>query len=347
MTPDVERPEGEQLLQQAETAKLPSPPEEQIQDDPLRRALLEKIEGSATPDEALQLMAESREPEEPRIGQYHPDHSANYRKFLKWMRRNVDFVSNRRSVDGMENLYDLPKDAQLVLATSHLSDIDIQTVTAALGDNLPLVITSLTANQNDPMLGRVINHIGREYFLDVEAKFEGQYIRSKLKPENMQAISESLDEGRVPVIAAMNPSKKEEWEMTKHPGRMLPYVASMKDNVYVVPVAVDIHSPKPIGRATPKNIARAALNRISGRRPATSIHVLNPVHFEKMPKEDLRLYDRYLSDERFGMTDAEKEKAESVQAELLARGEQVGVKIAAALPKEKRGVWQDKLENAS
>lgn len=151
---------------------------------------------------------------------------------------------NKLEIKGQENLQNIPKDEKIIIATTHLSDLDVPTTMCALGNNLDIAITNESVHHSfkeEPDTNISLRLAGKENFIPIDYKKEDGKKSPKLfNPGNFESMLEAMDRGKRILISAQTPLQKGE---TKIPdsGYGAAYLAEMSDAV-ILPVAVRILS---------------------------------------------------------------------------------------------------------
>jgi len=153
-------------------------------------------------------------------------------------------------LSGKENIEKIPEDRNIVVACSHISDLDMPTVAAVLSNYLNVAISDQsTHHQLDPKnpMEHIGNNIlvGEENFMPIDYQTtENGKIPGRFNPENYIPMVKEMDtKGKVVIVAASNPienfnlSQEERAKLSSKPGYAAAYLAGMADAI-VLPVAV-------------------------------------------------------------------------------------------------------------
>lgn len=141
-------------------------------------------------------------------------------------------------VEGREHLAEIPADASVIIATTHVSDWDVQIAAEALANDFDVVITN-QADQHDwsklPGFKLAMFLAGQDHFLPLNTHKTGAATRFPF--EDFPAMRDALGVGRAVLLPSHNPSFG---QLPKHAGLALPYLAHTTSKVVVLPVAVDL-----------------------------------------------------------------------------------------------------------
>jgi hypothetical protein len=160
-------------------------------------------------------------------------------------------VTGNLITSGLDNLNEIRPETRVIIATTHLTDVDVPLASAALSDHLDLIITDMLPN-----------HSWSRFPIDVSLKITGEsnfipldYSGNKSRynsfgvfnPDNFTPMTRALDIGKRVIVAAHNPSYT--GDLPTKPGIAVPYLAALAD-AQVLPVAVRLKNPdKRLGMA--------------------------------------------------------------------------------------------------
>lgn len=283
-------------------------------------------------------MTEGSEGIEVDITQLTPGHEkpGNFNKLMKLI---TESAIQQPAVEGLQNLAEIPPNQQVVFAVSHLSDVDVPAAASALSLYRPIDVVILRTGAIDLKQIPFIKLAGKHHFHTIDNTFnlKTQTPHTRFNADNFQEMKEAMSKGRDIVIAVHKPTR--DGKLSGNPGIGSIYLAQMADAL-IVPVALDIHSEKPIGMAYD---LIGTLRRIIKRvRPKATLSIGKPMALPKIPQEDLDDVSKLLTNQRKGLR-INKERYIKAIATYKKLKEQSGVvikAIAAMLPEKKRGVWQ-------
>lgn len=220
-------------------------------------------------------------------------------------------AAGKREVKGLENLHRVPADANLVVATGHITDFEIPLITATLGQHLNLAITDLSLHRSvissllslDPtILGILL--AGQENFLSIKYKKVNGERRGLFKSEDYTRMVAALRRGKSIIMAAHNPSF--DGKMPNHSGVGVAHLAERVKKSVILPAVANIEGDKSLGQAS--NPLKTLL-----ARPSVTISLGEPFTLPKNP-----MHDRVIR---------------RTNQELVMRA------VAKLYPEDKRGIW--------
>lgn len=151
---------------------------------------------------------------------------------------------NKMEIKGQENLKNIPKDQKIIIATTHLSDLDVPAAFCALGKDLDIAITNESVHHSfreEPDTNISMRLAGKDNFIPIDYKKKDDRKSPKLfNPENFEPMLEAIGNGKRILISAQTPLQKGE---TKIPdsGYGAAYLAEISDAL-ILPVAVRLLS---------------------------------------------------------------------------------------------------------
>lgn len=259
------------------------------------------------------------------------------RKISRLVRVPSEFTIKRPSIEGLQHLSEVPPNKPLVVATTHLSDVDVTAVAAAINEYRNVGIASQTSNQTDPVMKIGIKAIGKEHFFGVKNyKQKGPY-RYVFDPNDYDIMKKAMaEEGRAMVIAAHKPVY--DLKLPGNPGLGAVYLAQLTDAM-ILPVALDIQSNRPTGNS---DDALGAFKRFFLRqRPRSRIIIGKPFELDKIPQEQLKTVKYALKhDLRHSAPNDASIEGRRVVDQLKKQGNLVMKALASLLPEQKRGPWE-------
>ncbi len=236
---------------------------------------------------------------------------------------------------GVENIYKIPPESKVIIASTHISDLDLPLVIRELGSHFDIAVTdqsthhSLRQDSAAYMTNIVAgkgNFIPIDYRKDKEGKFP------RFNPENFGPMQAALGKGKEILIAAHNPT----FDGTLGSGAVgFVYLAQLSDAV-ILPVAVDIESKNP--NEAP-GIAGKTMGKMLYQRPRATVAVCEPIKLARI--EGVEIIQRLMAKRANGEKTTPEERAEfsRVREALQAQADMVMGKLAEALPEQKRGEY--------
>ncbi len=250
--------------------------------------------------------------------------------------RNVNKFIEHTDIEGKEHLEEIPKDKHIIVATSHLSDLDIPLVIQSLGKDLNLAISNASTQHDfkrnfQETLGVVL--AGKSNFLPIDFAETGEKnVPLPFNPENYTPMAEAMDEGKAVLVAAHNPTEGE----LGRPGYGAVYLSQISGAV-ILPVAVNIPGPAIMMR-----------KKETLRKSDATVIVGKPIelpHIEGIEEFNALLEKRRSNEE---VTDADIERFKELSNKLREQSDMLMRILATMLPDEKRGAYGTQhLENST
>jgi len=175
-------------------------------------------------------LEQSREKSDPRLRA-----SLKFARFL---------AAGSVEVSGLQNVDKLDKSEKILIASTHITDVDIPIAASVLADKLDLSITgmSLFNSLSNGVVRRLfIAAPGKKHFnpIPYDVDKNGVQRPSIFNRESFVQILQNIDDGKKPIIAAHAPLKNN--QIPTKPGIAVPYLASTA-NSYILPVAVEFYN---------------------------------------------------------------------------------------------------------
>ncbi|MBI5004856.1 MAG: hypothetical protein HZC04_01560 [Candidatus Lloydbacteria bacterium] len=235
---------------------------------------------------------------------------------------------------GEEHLRQIPEGKKVIIATTHISDLDIPIVAAALGRHFNIAITNMSIHHSflaEPPTNIGMRIAGKENFLPIDFHKTEGIKRASFNPDNFLPMKEALEKGKAVVIAAHNPTQK--WSLPKG-GYGASYLSDITEGETVVlPVAVNLESEKLAG------MYETQLKNLT-EKPIVNVYISEPMELNKIPGiEDLsKMVHKREAGER--LTPEERERFSELKKSLQAQSDAIMEKLAASLPEEKKGEYK-------
>ena len=236
-------------------------------------------------------------------------------------------------VDGKEKITSvLEKDpsAKLILAASHLSNLDAPAAVKALGDEIDIQITFESVLLKSLPHNIMFGAAGKESFSPLKYAKEKGGKHGVFDPKDFDKLSEDIQNGKTPWMAVHPFTKKEKMQATKIGSVYL----SHKTGAKIVPTALEFESGS-MSLDGPGEIAKGLLSRAGGKGKAT-YHIGKPID---LPNIDVGIIDLVFQKRITGkrVTQEEKKRFKEVHELLKEQADQVAGIIASMLPEEQRG----------
>jgi hypothetical protein len=234
------------------------------------------------------------------------------------------------SIHGKEHLTEIPDDRKVIIASTHLSDLDMPLAVYALGNDLDLAIVNMSVHHSwNPKSGEPSTYAGlvaagKENFIPVDFEKDsitGEKRSSAFNAENFQPMLEALDHNKRVLIAAHNPSH--DFELDKA-GYGAAYLAELGDAL-ILPVAVKLESDGQVGMY-------GTATKTFLKKPNATVEIGSPFELTKI--EGIEQFRAILEKRKQGekLTAEEREYFMELSRALRAQSEALMEKIAALLP---------------
>ncbi|KKQ28693.1 MAG: hypothetical protein A3H17_00350 [Candidatus Levybacteria bacterium RIFCSPLOWO2_12_FULL_37_14] len=248
------------------------------------------------------------------------------------------FDIKKPTVEGLEKLPPTP----CVIATTHLSDIDIFEIATIVANRRKVGVASEATNFTVPLFQPYLAVVGKENFFPmVNAPYQDGKTALSLRFDDLKKMKEGIkNDGRTMIVAGHNPTRS--WKLAESPGMTGVILAHMAD-VPLVPVALDIDSKTAIGQST--DIPTRIKNFIMFKRPNSKVIFGEPMNLAKIPEDKLQLaINLYSPDARRVMTPEQIAIATETLKILQEEASQIMEALASKLSPEKRGKWGKNLK---
>ena len=271
-----------------------------------------------------------------------PVHAETPYRLREVLKLAVEFASKGLKIKGAEKLKDLPKGQKVIIATTHISDLDVAAVAYAFGRwNIAIVDQSTHHDPNQDRPSFMLNLIaGRENFLPISASWNKK-ATGKFDPRDYKDIIEAMDKGKTIIFAAHNPTV--EGKLPSSPGDGVTYLAQLT-GATIVPVAVDVPSEEPIvftgeGVKGVIGFARKIIKYRTSNRPPIALSIGEPLVLDKLP---IDVIGKVMQSERSSISHEDRVEFRRVRRGLKEQSQRVMRSLASMLPKEKQGAWAPK-----
>lgn len=243
-------------------------------------------------------------------------------------------ASSKIEIKGRENLEKIVEGKKVIIACSHISDMDMGMVAYALRNDFDLLIThqSVQTFFTEPGISIGRKLAGSDNFMPIDwQRFEGGK-QGKFNPDNFIDIAESVNKsGKTPLVAAHNPSKN--WRLERG-GYGVAMLAQYEKDAVVLPVAVNVKSEEPVG------MAESRIKTIK-QKPEVEITIGEPLELPEIKGfEGLKnIIDKRKKGER--LSGEERKMFSELHKALEKESDVIMRKIAHYLPEEKRGIYNN------
>jgi hypothetical protein len=244
----------------------------------------------------------------------------------------VEMQVGEVTVRGGEHLKEIPPNRKLIIATTHLSDLDMPLAANALTDSFDLAIVNMSVHHSmrpktgEPTTFAGIIAAGKDNFIPVDFSKDpktGEKTAGIFNPENFEPMQEALDKGKRVMIAAHNPSHNFE---INNPGYGAAYLAELSEAM-ILPVAVNLESEGGVGMYG--SGAKTFL-----KKPKADVIIGVP--FELQPIEGLSRLGEILAKRKVGekLSSEDRQEFLKLSSALRVQSEQLLMKITELLPKK-------------
>lgn len=271
-------------------------------------------------------------------------------RLRKGMEAFTSLMVGKIKVSGRENLESLPPDLPVIIAVTHINDLEFSIAVKALANDFNLVIADISKHRNfkeDPFTFIALTLAGRDNFLPLNYGREGgRWSASPFDPQDFDLISEAQKRGKTVIIAAHNPSsalrvrggehqredEQKTYQLPETGGLGAVYLAS-KTNSLILPVAVNVEASGNIGR-----VGIVAGIETLLYRPNASVTIGQPMDLRGVYVSVIEKVGRK-RDLREKITEQERADFRHAGDELRVRSAILMRTLASMLPPEKRGKW--------
>ena len=252
------------------------------------------------------------------------------------MQTYSEFFIKPPRTQGLNNLTQIPQNQPLIIASTHLSDIDVQTVAANIAPYRNVGIASQASNQRDFLIGSFLRLAGIANVFGITNEYDSKKHLShyKFNHEDFEIMNEAIKKGKTIVIAAHNPTYN--WKLPEKPGKGAVYLAQLS-NAMILPAALDIQSDMPIGMADDK--INSIKRFILGKKPNARIIIGKPIKFSPIEQHDLKQMADYFENKiKNQFKNQDLEKIQITITKIKEQAQTIMKVLADMLPQEKRAI---------
>ena len=256
--------------------------------------------------------------------------------------KSIEFFTKSFTVIGKENLDEVQAvrertpNSKFVIATSHLSNLDVPAAIKAFGKEFNLQISATSQNFGLTHQEAMFRIAGKDNFtpLTHTKKTSTNESRGVFDPKDFTDLVLKTENGKTPWIAAHEFSVSGEMQRAKI-GSI--YLAQKTDS-YILPAALEMKGGASMSLEKPTDVIRGAFNKAEA-----VYHIGKPFKPEPI---DVSIIENVIEKRKQGVkpTPEEREQFSTAVALLRQQAEKLGEIIASLLPEEMRGVY--KTENA-
>jgi 1-acyl-sn-glycerol-3-phosphate acyltransferase len=230
-------------------------------------------------------------------------------------------------IEGREHLDELPRERKIIVATTHLTDLDVPLAVSALGNDLDLAIVNMSVHHSfkgeaSTYLGMVA--AGKDHFIPIDYtkdKETGEKRAGSFNTENFKPMQEALDSGKRVLIAAHNPSHDFEFDKASYG---VAYLAELS-GALILPVAVQLKSEGDVGMY-------GSGVKTFLKKPNAEVHIGAPFEVQKI--EGIEEFTAILEKRKSGekLTKEDLQRFSELKKLLKDQSEQVLKRLAELLP---------------
>src|SRR5680860_394271 len=238
-------------------------------------------------------------------------------------------------VIGKENLNALPEGQKVVVACTHISDIDVPVALQVLGNDLRLKLSDQSVHHNfkeEPSMNISMNIAGKDNFFPIDYGGKGAEKHSAaFNPDNFVPMMNAMDEGVSIIMAGHSPSADGHLEKG---GYGAAYLAEMADAI-VLPISVDVMTKHPNGYDNISMIKHFFKTLV--KKSDVSVRIGEPFHLEKI--EGIEKIKLMMDKRKSGIRLDQEEYSEFTRllGEIREQSKVIIGKLAGITPAEKRG----------
>lgn len=237
-------------------------------------------------------------------------------------------------VEGEQHLREIPQGKNVIILTTHISDIDVPAAVSVVGRHFDIAITNMSYQHSflkDPAISTALHIAGKKHFIPIDyARVAGEN-RGAFNPDNYPAMREALRAGKAVVIPGHNPSKQ--WQLSKG-GYGAAYLADITENSIIVPVSVNVKKVVSSGENRKENTVVNMRNR-----PDVDIYIGKPFEMDRVERMDdmARIMQKRSAGEY--LTDEDVERFHALSKILRQQSDMMMRKLAEPLPEDKKGLY--------
>jgi hypothetical protein len=244
-------------------------------------------------------------------------------RFLSWVKTGIKAMTRSFKVQGKENLDLIPPNARVIIASTHITEMDMLYAMGALVDDLSLIVTRQSFHTTDKRAiaartGPII--VGEQNFLPIEWSLDagGKQVPG-FKPEDFDKMQQMMAKGKSILMAAHNPCTE---HLPDKPGIGASYLAARTPNAVILPVTVDAQVNPAYGRDV-----IGQLKAIFSRAPVV-VTIGKPI----IPAPVHELQENQV-------TQMHGERGAAAIKTLRTQAREVMIALAQPLPEAKRGKY--------
>ncbi len=252
-------------------------------------------------------------------------------KLLSAVEMNIKMFIKNVNVSGLENLSEIPKNKNIVIVTTHASDLDVPLTIKALGKIFGLAVSDAATNHSFKNIGAKVGlmRAGEDNFIPIEYRNGKKDIEAGFNPDNFTPMVDALETGKAVIVAAHNPSRSDRLEKGGIGGV---YLAQLSDAI-IIPVSVNVKSEK-------TSSLKGFLKMVSGGgRKDADVVIGHPIELPEI--EGIEDFKNIMNKRKSGekLTSEEIDRFKQISSLLKEQSNSVMQNLASAMPDEKRGPY--------
>lgn len=252
--------------------------------------------------------------------------------------KSIEFFTKRFTIDGEENIDEVKAlqsknpESRFIIASSHLSNLDVPAAIKAIGNTFNLQISATSQNFGLTQQEIMFRLGGKENFspLTHTKKTSTEASRGVFNPEDFSDLIKKTQEGKSVWIAAHEFTVEEKMQRAKIGSVYL----AQKTGAYVLPTALELQGGASVSLEKPTDVVKGAFKKANAIYHVGKLIKLEPIDvsvidhvFEKRKRsEDISIEER--------------KKFSATITLLRQQAQQLSVTIASLLPENMRGVYE-------
>jgi len=266
-----------------------------------------------------------------------PSRSSNYERESSPLRfqmalEAVKFMIGNLEVKGKEHLKEIPADRKVVIACTHMSDLDMPVIALALAKDFNLALSDQSTHHDfkqDPGNYAIHKIAGDKNFIPIDYKTNDGKKTAQFNPDNFNGMTEAMNNGKDFLFAAHNPSS--DGSLTSG-GIGAVYLAQLT-HALIVPVSANFKTNIPYitGQTTKETL---------DKKPDAEVIIDKYIDLE--PITGIEDYQRIFNKRREGqkLSPEEVDRFMEISRALREQAEVVMNVLKEGVPEEKRGPYK-------
>jgi 1-acyl-sn-glycerol-3-phosphate acyltransferase len=259
------------------------------------------------------------------------------------LKANVMMTSGKVRVQGEAHLTEIPPYKNVIIVTTHISDIDVPATALIMGRYFDIAISnistqhSLLTSWRDPFIYIGLRIAGIKNFLPITYRYESNSFNAKVRgvfnPDDFEVMRNALYAGKAVIISGHNPSKQ--WKLSRG-GCGAAYLAEITENAIMVPVTVNVKK-----YVLPDDLRKEGTLVSILERPDVDVYVGKPFEIQRTDGVEELAHRIYRTES--GESPERAANLDRLHALLKKESDTIMRKLAEPLPENKRGPYAAKL----